>query len=156
MPWNRDLDRHLARLLSGGGAGLDGGAELEVRDPDGTLAFLTPLARHHRVDAEASDKERTCIWIRPIAGGHSPDPRRPGDPDYAFDLVEARRRNLTFSHGRRDGDTLVFELDGAQLAHIRPARPELLAELQCWDTWYYLHLTPAQQADLDALELDTG
>jgi hypothetical protein len=156
MSWTLDLDRQLAWLLSGGDAGLDGGAELKVRHADGTVAFLAPLARHHRVDPDASDDRRTCIWIRPILGGYSPDPRRPGDPAYAFDLAQARRRNLTFTHAHRDGDRLVFELENGQRADVRPARSELLAELRRWDKWYYLHLTATQQAELDALELDSG
>jgi len=156
MTWTEDLDRHLAWLLSGGDASLDAGAELDVRHPDGTVAFLAPLARHHRVDADASARGLACIWIRPVVGGHAPDPRHPGDPAYRFDLGEARRRNLTFTGVRRDGDSLTFDLDSGQTARIRPARPDLLGELQRWDTWYYLHLTPAEQAELDALELDTG
>jgi hypothetical protein len=156
MTWTEDLDRHLARLLAGGDAGLDGGAELEVHHPDGTLAFLAPLARHHRVDPDASVEARTCIWIRPIVGGYTPDPRRPGDPIYAFDLAQARRRNLTFTHARRDGDALVFDLDSGQRAQVRPARSDLLTELHRWDTWYYLHLTPTDQATLDAIHLDAG
>ena len=154
MAWNDTLEAHLRWLLAGGDAGLDGGAELEVRHPDGTLAFLAPLARHHRLDAE-STPERTCIWIRPVVGGYTPEPGT-GAPPYAFDLFEARRRNLTFAACRRDGDALVFDLESGQHAWVRPARDELLDELARWDTYYYVHLPADAQAALDALEADSG
>ena len=153
--WSAAHAAHFARLLAGGDAGLDGGAEFVVRNPDGTEAFLAPLARHWRVDA-GSTPVRTCLWIRPVVGGYTPDPRRPGDPPYAFDLSEARRRNLTFTACRRDGDTLAFDLEVGQRAWVRPIRGGLLAELQRWDSWYYLHLTAEQQARLDALDADSA
>lgn len=151
MRWTPDRDAHLSRLLVGGDEGLDAGAELEVRDPDGAQALLAPLARHHRFDADDG-----CLWVRPIVGGYEPDPRQTGEPAYAFDLYVARRRALAATRVRRDGDELTFDLAGGQQARIRPARPALLAELERWDTWYYLHLSAEEQADLDALVHDTG
>lgn len=154
-PWAAQHAAHFARLLAGGDAELSGGAELEVCEPDGPTVFLAPLARHWRLDPD-STPERTCVWIRPVTGGYAPDPREPGDPPYVFDLAQARRRNLTFTACRRDGDTLVFDLEVGQRAVARPIHSELLPELQRWDSWYYLHLSPEEQARLDALDADGG
>lgn len=156
MTWTTHLDSHFRRLLDGGDDGLDGGAELEVFHPDGARAFLAPLARHYRYDPEVSDGQRACVWIRPLVGGYPINPRQPGEPTYAFDLDEARRRNLTFTRCWQDGDTLVFDLDSGQRAYVRPIRSQLLAELQRWDTFYLLYLDAADQARLDALDSDPG
>lgn len=145
--WTEELDRHLGRLL-GGGPELEGGAELEVRDPDGRQAFLAPLARHHRMD------ETGTLWVRPVVGGHVPNPDRPGTLPYTFDPNTARRRGLDVRAAQRHGDELVLELRTGQQARIRPARPALLAELSRWDTWVYTALTPQQEAELEALSYD--
>lgn len=150
MCWNDALDTRLTTLLSGGDAGLDAGAELEVDHPDGKQAFLAALARHHRVEAP------TMIWVRPIAGRHEPEPEAPAPSHQVFDLDIARRRNLTFTGARVEGAEIVLDLHNGQRARIRPARAERLVELRRWDSWYYNQLTAHQQLELDALEHDTG
>ena len=145
--WSAELDRHLAGLLAGGDADLAGGAELEVRHPEGSRAFRAPLARHHRTE------HPQLVWIRPVVGGFTPD-REPGAPAYAFDLGLARRRALEFTTAHRDGDALRFELVTGQTATIRPARPDTLAELERWDTYFLTVLDAATQRELDALAHD--
>ena len=150
MCWNDALDARLIRLLSGGDAGLDAGAELEVTHPDGEQAFLAALARHHRVEAP------TMIWVRPIGGRHEPEGDPTASSHQVFDLDIARRRNLTFTDARLEGDEIVLDLHNGQRARIRPARAERLVQLRYWDSWYYNRLTADQQLELDALEHDTG
>lgn len=154
--WTEAMQQQLHRLISGGDAELDGGAELEVCHPDGTRAFLAPLARHCRYDPDASDEVRSCIWIRPVVAGSPVDP--PGEPASVFDVAfdETRRRNLTFTDAWQDGDALVFDLEVGQRAYVRPIRSELLDTLQRWDTYYLLHLSAAEQLELDRLDSDPG
>lgn len=146
--WTETLDRHLADLLGGGEAGLDGGAELEVRHPDGEVAFRAPLARHHRVQGA------NLVWIRPIDDGYVPDRSEAGQPSYAFDLHLVRRRALEFTTARIDGGAIRFELTTGQHAVVRPALPDTLAQLQRWDTYYYTVLDAETQRELDALDHD--
>lgn len=135
---------HLEFLLAGAGAGLDGGAELEVSDGSGEIVFLAPLARHWRVD------ENGTLWVRTVVGGYRPEPGQ-GMPPYAFSLNAARPRGLDKVSVRREGLELVLELDSGEVARIRPAGPETLPELQRWDTFYLLVLTAQEEAELDAL-----
>lgn len=146
--WTETLDQHLAGLLAGGEAGLEGGAELEVRHPDGEVAFRAPLARHHRVEGAC------VVWVRPIDDGYVPDRSEPGQPPYAFDLDLVRRRALEFTAVRIDGGAIRFELMTGQHAVVRPARPDTLAELQRWDSYYYTVLDAETQRELDALHHD--
>jgi hypothetical protein len=139
---------HLEFLLAGAGRDLEGGAEIEVSDPGGEVVFLAPLARHYRLDDEG------ILWLRPVVGGYRPVPEN-GVPPYAFSLAAARRRGLLPTEARRDGEDLVFELNTGQRARIRPARGEALAELQRWDSFYYVVLTAGEEADLDALWADS-
>jgi hypothetical protein len=115
---------YLAFLLAGAGRDLEGGAELEVSDPDGEVVFLAPLARHHRV-------EDGTVWVRPVVGGYR---RGPAVPEYAFSLEAARPRALSPMSVRREGPELILELSSGQVARIRPADTETLPELQRWDT----------------------
>jgi hypothetical protein len=131
---------YLAYLLAGAGRDLDGGAELEVSDPDGEMVFLAPLARHHRV-------EGGTVWVRPVVGGYRPQ----GWTEYVFSLDAARPRALCPVSVRREGPDLVLQLSSGQVGRIRPAGPETLPELQRWDTFYYNVLTAEQESELDAL-----
>jgi hypothetical protein len=131
-------------LLAGAGKDLEGGAELEVCDPDGAVVFVAPLARHCRIDDEG------VLWLRPVVGGYRP-PAGEGMPPYAFSLNAARPRGLLPTDVRREGENLVLQLSSGQQARIRPAGGEALAELQRWDTFYYLELTAQEEAALDAL-----
>jgi hypothetical protein len=135
---------YLEFLLAGAGAELEGGAELEVSDRGGEVVFLTPLARHWRVD------ENGTLWLRPVVGGYRLELGQ-GMPPYAFSLDAARPRGLDPVGVRREGLELVLELDSGEVARIRPAGPETLPELQRWDSFYLLVLTAEEEADLDAL-----
>ncbi|MEX2621551.1 MAG: hypothetical protein WD250_15145 [Egibacteraceae bacterium] len=146
--WTKTLDRHLADLLTGGEAGLESGAELEVRHPAGEVAFRAPLARHHRVEGTS------LVWVRPIDDGYVPDRSEAGQPPYAFDVDVTRRRALEFTTARIDGATIRFVLTTGQHAVVRPAGPDTLAELQRWDTYYYTVLDAETQRELDALDHD--
>ena len=136
-------EERLARWLAGG-VDLEIGAELEVRDPDGTVVFLAPLARHYRIEDE--DDSHT-LWIRPIVGGYAPE-REPGEPLYAFSLNEARARALSLADVRVEDDEIVFDL-GDQVAGIREAGPETMPELERWDTFFYTVLDAEEEAALD-------
>lgn len=147
--WPDALEWQLAPLLSGGEKGLQGGAELEVRHPDGAVALRAPLARHHRVEGS------NLVWVRPVVGGYAPEHDEPGQPAYAFDLAAARRRALDFTSVQVEGDAIHLELTSGQAAVIRPATGDTLAELQRWDTYYYTVLDVETQAELDALAHDS-
>jgi len=129
--------------LAGWLGALDAGAELEVRDPDATVAFLAPLARHYRLEADEA-----LLWVRPIVGGYVPD-AGPGSPPYAFHLDQARARALPTHDVRLEEDELVFVTADGQIAHIRPAGPETRPELEHWDDFVYLVLSAAEEAALD-------
>lgn len=133
---------YLAFLLAGAGRDLEGGAELEVSDPDGGVVFFAPLARHHRL-------EDGTVWVRPVVGGYRP--QGPAMPEYAFSLDTARPRALCPVSVRREGPELILELDSGQVGRIRPAGSETLPELQRWDTFYYNVLTAEEEAELDRL-----
>jgi hypothetical protein len=135
---------YLEFLLTGAGAELEGGAELEVSNPSGEVVFLAPLARHCRVD------ENGTLWLRPVVGGYRPEPGQ-GMPPYAFSLNAARPRGLDPVSIRQEGLELVLELDSGEVARIRPAGPDTFPELQRWDSFYLLVLTAQEEADLDAL-----
>ena len=137
-----EWEARLAQMLAGDGD-LGGGAEIEVRDPDGSLALLAPLARHHRVEDDV-------VWIRPVVGGYVPT-GEPGLPPYAFHLNEARPRALSVDGLVDVGEELVFRTAGGQLVHIRPAGPETGAELERWDSFVLLALSAEDEAALDRL-----
>jgi len=140
-----DWETRLAQLLVGDGH-LGGGAEIEVRDPDGELALLAPLARHHRVEDEGDDS--VVVWIRPVVAGYAPE-GEPGLPPYAFHLDEARPRALQLAGLEEIGDELVFRTWADQLVRIRPAGPQTLPELERWDTFCAVVLSAEDEAALD-------
>jgi hypothetical protein len=140
-------EQRLAELLAGGGD-LESGAELDVRDLDGTVVFLAPLARHYRIEGNA-------VWVRPVVGGYKPE-RVVGNPLYAFSLNEARARGLSpLERMTMVGEELVILTGAGQEAHIRQARPETMAELERWDAFFYNVLSPQEQAELDAVVGDS-
>lgn len=128
--------------LAGWLAELERGAEIEVRDPDGTVAFLAPLARHHRLDPDDD-----VLWLRPVVGGYVPSGG--GTPPYAFHLNEARARAISTRDVSMHGDEIVFVTGTGQVAHLRPAGPETRAELDRWDDFVYLVLSAEEEAALD-------
>ncbi len=136
-----EWEERLARWLSGG-QDLQGGAELEVAEPDGAVAFLAPLARHYRLEGDT-------LWVRPVVGGYQPSGDEPGLPPYAFSLNQARARALSLAGLRVEGDELVLPQPSGQVAHIRQAGPATLAELQRWDTFFYTVLSATEEAELD-------
>jgi hypothetical protein len=135
-----DWEARLSQLLAGDGQ-LHGGAEIEARDPDGSVALLAPLARHYRVDDDV-------LWIRPIVGGYAPA-GAPGLPPYAFHLNEARPRALAVEALVESGEELVFRTAGGQLVRIRPAGPQTSAELERWDTFCAVVLSAEDELALD-------
>lgn len=126
-------------------ADLEVGAELEVSDPDGTVVFLAPLARHYRLESEES-----VLWVRPVVGGYVPT-GEPGLPPYAFHLNEARARAISIEQLSFDGEVLELRTAAGQLARIRPAGPETRPELERWDSFYYLVLSAEEEQALDAV-----
>ena len=108
----------LARLVAGG-------AELAVTDPDGTLAYRAPLARHHRLE-----EDHLVVWIRPL-----PEPAPsdvPGGPP-TFGLNACRRRSLTTDRVTTAGDVVTFGLPTGQTAQIHPVGADLRPRLDRWD-----------------------
>lgn len=108
--------RRLERLLQGQHSAtadpLDAGAELGVTNSDGAQAFLTPLARHLRLD----DDDPSLLWIRPVIGGAQTD------AGTVFDAGLARRRCLAVTTaGPEDRGGVVLELATGQRARIGPA-----------------------------------
>ncbi len=138
-----EWEERLARWL-GGGQDLLAGAELEVAEPDGTVVFLAPLARHHRLEGDT-------LWLRPVVGGYEPSGDEPGLPPYAFSLNQARARALSTAGLRSEGEELVLPQPSGQVARIRQARPTILAELERWDTFFYTVLSATEEAELDRL-----
>ena len=136
-----EWEERLARWL-GGGQDLLTGAELEVAQPDGAVAFLAPLARHWRVEGDT-------LWVRPVVGGYEPAGEEPGLPPYAFSLNPARARALSLEGVRVEGDELVLPQPSGQVARIRAAGPDSLAELERWDTFVYTVLSAEEEAELD-------
>lgn len=101
------------------------GAELAVTDPDGTLAYRAPLARHHRID-----EDHPIVWIRPL-----PDPAPPsltgGAP--TFGLNACRRRSLGTDRVTAGADRVTFSLPTGQTAQIHPISGDLQPHLDRWD-----------------------
>lgn len=141
-----ELTEVLDELLQGPGRDLSGGAELEVRDSNGKVVFLAPLARHFRID------EQGIIWVRPIVGGVELD--EPGIP-YAFDLNQARPRALEAMDVTVATSEAHFQLKSGEIAVIRPASHATRSELVRWDAFYYTALTVSEQAELERLEADS-
>jgi hypothetical protein len=140
-----DWEARLAQLLAGDGQ-LGGGAEIEVLHPDGSVALLAPLARHHRVEDDETGPP--VVWIRPVVAGYAPEGER-GLPPYAFHLNEARPRALQLAGLEEVGHELVFRTAAAQLVRIRPAGPQTLLELERWDTFCAVVLSAEDEAALD-------
>ena len=139
-----EWEARLARWLAGGEE-LESGAELEVRDPDGTVAFLAPLARHYRI-ADG------VLWMRPVVGGYEPTE---GGLPYAFSLNQARARALPLDDVRLEGGEIVMATRADQVARIRPAGPGTLAELERWDTFVLTVLDAEAEAALDEVAGDS-
>ena len=139
-----EWEAQLSEWLSGGEE-LESGAELEVLDLDGTVAFLAPLARHYRVAGGA-------LWVRPVVGGYAPVQ---GAVPYAFSLNEARARALPLDDVRLEGGEIVLSTRADQVARIRPAGPETLPELQRWDAFVLTVLDSEDEAALDRVEGDS-
>ena len=137
----------LARWL-GGDPDLQAGAELEVAEADGTVVFLVPLARHHRLEGDT-------LWVRPVVGGYEPSGDEPGLPPYAFSLNQARARALPLDDVHLEGDEIVLPTRADQVARIRPAGPETFAELERWDTFVLTVLDAEEEAALDLVEGDS-
>ena len=111
------------------------GAELTVTDPDGTLAYLAPLARHHRVD-----DDEPVVWIRPLTDPAAPDVK--GGP-WRFGLNACRRRALPTERVVAVGDSrVVLDLPTGQTAEIHPIGEDLQAQLDRWDD-FVLTVLPA-------------
>ena len=139
-----EWEQQLAGWLAGGEE-LESGAELEVRELDGSLAFLAPLARHYRI-AEG------VLWVRPVVGGYAP---AEGGIPYLFSLNEARARALPLDDVRLEGEEIVLATGADQVARIRPAGPETLPELERWDTFVLTVLDAGEEAALDQVEGDS-
>ena len=139
-----EWEARLARWLAGGEE-LESGAELEVRDPDGTVAFLAPLARHYRI-ADG------VLWVRPVVGGYEPTE---GGLPYAFSLNLARARALPLDDVRLEGEEIVVATRAHQVARIRPAGPETLRELERWDTFVLTVLDAEEEVALDQVAGDS-
>lgn len=135
----------LRNLLTGGARGLEAGAELELIDPAGTTVERLPLARHYRLDGDQ-------LWIRPIAGGYQPPRHEPGLPDYAFSLDQARPRSITTDLIQITYQELLIGLADGYQARIHTAPADTLAELQRWDTFFYVWLSAEEEAELDRLD----
>ena len=67
---------YLAFLLAGAGRDLEGGAELEVSDPDGEWCSSP------RWPVISGSIETGTLWVRPVVGGYRPEPGQ-GMPPYA-------------------------------------------------------------------------
>ena len=117
-----DQLRRLAEMLDSGPTGLDGGAELEVTNPDGSVAYRSALARHCRTFGD-------WVAIRPVP--------------------EGRAKALT-GEVASDGDELVFFVRSGQVARVRPIGDELRPALEAWDTFFLLELGADDQAVLEA------
>lgn len=101
------------------------GAELAVTNPDGTLAYRAPLARHHRVD-----DDHPILWVRPLPEGAPPDVE--GGP-WRYGLNACRRRSLPTDRVTVGADRVTFGLPTGQTAEIRPIGYDLQPELDRWD-----------------------
>ncbi len=131
----------LARLVTAG-------AELAVTDPDGTLAYRAPLARHHRVEAD-----HPIVWVRPL-----PEPAPadvPGGPP-RFGLNTCRRRSLTTDHVTVAGaERVTFGLSTGQTAQIHPIADDLQPQLDQWDDFVITVLPADVELALEDLTDDS-
>ena len=130
----------LARLIAAG-------AELTVTDPDGTLAYRAPLARHHRID-----DDHPIVWIRPL-----PEPAPPshaGGPSH-FGLNACRRRSLTTDHVTVGTDRVTFDLPPSQTAEIHPVADDLHPRLDRWDDFVITVLPADVELALEDLTDDS-
>lgn len=141
-----DVTGRLHELVTGGNAGLAGGAELFVQSAEGAGVFRAPLARHWRHEVGEN-----CVWLRPILGGFEVPDRRVGEPRRRYSLNTARRRGLRYNRASIHAGEVVFELVTSELAIIRLVRQDLRAELNQWDD-FVLGVLPADvEADLEEL-----
>lgn len=101
------------------------GAELAVTDPDGTLAYRAPLARHHRID-----DDHPILWVRPLPEGAPPVVQ--GGP-WRFGLNACRRRSLAADQVTVGAAWVTFSLPTGQTAEIRPIGGDLQPGLDRWD-----------------------
>ncbi len=108
----------LARLLIAG-------AELTVTDPDGTIAYRAPLARHHRVE-----DDHQVLWIRPLPDAVAPDVE---GGRWWFGLNACRRRSLPTDRVIAGVDRVTFMIPTGQTADIHPIGDDLQAVLARWD-----------------------
>ncbi len=150
-PWQPPpCQDHLSWLLAGAGRSLEGGAELAVYAPDGTLTEVVALARHHRLQPPEEPGGLPTLWIRPIIGGtrdHSGAP--------LFSIEACRRRGITYQQAARHGDELEFHLGSGQVLRVRPAQHDRLEQLQLWDAFFYTRLTGDEEAQLEELVEDS-
>lgn len=136
----------LREMVSGGRAGLEGGAEFEVLDETGRSVLLAALARQVRLAEEG------IIWIRPIVGGYRPDAN--DAPAHAFDLNTSRRRALDALEFRCKGDEIVLWLQSGERAHIRPIGRRTKPDLEQWDRFFYNAIDADEQLEMDSLSGD--
>ncbi len=130
----------LARLITAG-------AELAVTDPDGTLAYRAPLARHHRVE-----DDHPLVWIRPL-----PEPAAAtllGGPAH-FGLNACRRRSLPTDQVTVGADRVTFGLSTGQTAEILPISGDLRPQLDRWDDFVVTVLPGDIELALDDLTDDS-
>ncbi len=130
----------LARLVTAG-------AELAVTDPDGTLAYRAPLARHHRVDDDAP-----VAWIRPLP--EPAPPSVPGGPSQ-FGLNACRRRSLPTDQVTVAAGGVTFGLPTGQTAEILPITDDLQPQLDRWDDFVVTVLPADIEVALEDLTDDS-
>ncbi len=130
----------LARLVHAG-------AELAVTDPDGTLAYRAPLARHHRVD-----DDDPVAWIRPLP--EPAPPSVPGGPS-PFGLNACRRRSLPTDQVTVGADRVTLGLSTGQTAEILPIVEDLQPQLDRWDDFVITVLPADIEVALDDLTDDS-
>lgn len=144
-PW----EDHLRWLLSGAGRGLEGGAELAIYAPDGSLTEVVALARHYRLEPPRPDAP-AILWIRPIVGGARQDSGQP-----VFSIEACRRRGIAYQQATRRGEQLELRLGSGQLLRIGPALPPRLEQLQLWDAFFYTRLSAEEETQLEELVEDS-
>lgn len=133
-------------LVIGGPDVDEGGAELVVEDPDGTVAFRAPLARMWRHEPDTKS-----IWIRPIIGGHQDYPGAP----WRFSISNCRRRGLKYLAAAIHGDRVVLDLWNGQRARVQPVNEDLRGQLERWDTFVLTQMSAEAEAALEALAEDS-